>query len=243
MKKTYLLLLILTLSIFGAQTDTRLFKHTVKKHETLTSIAQKCGTTVKVIREMNNMSKKDVLKYGRTIIVPIKVFVSSTGGKEKITPIFHKVNRPKVLQTKRVATLKKKKTHKAHKSSSKGIKVITLAKTKLGRKYVWGAQGKNVFDCSGLTQYVYKKQGINIPRRAIWQSKFGKRVSRKNLQKGDLVFFDTSKKRKGYVNHVGIYIGDNKFIHASSAKKKVIITSLNKQFYSKRFTGGRRVAL
>jgi len=81
--------------------------------------------------------------------------------------------------------------------SKKSIKIITLAKTKLGRKYVWGAQGKNIFDCSGLTQYVYKIYGINIPRRAISQSKFGKYVSRKNLKKGDLVFFDTSKSVKG----------------------------------------------
>jgi cell wall-associated NlpC family hydrolase len=72
------------------------------------------------------------------------------------------------------------------------------------------------------------------------QSKVGKYVKRDELQKGDLIFFDTSKKRKGYVNHVGIYIGDNKFIHASSAKKKVVITSLEKSFYSNRYKGARR---
>ena len=121
--------------------------------------------------------------------------------------------------------------------------MIKLAKNKLGRRYVWGAVGqKNTFDCSGLTSYVCKKNGIKIPRRAIEQSKYGKKVARKNLKPGDLIFFDTSKRRKGYVNHVGIYIGNNKFIHASSAKKKVIITSLNKNFYSKRYKGARRVA-
>ena len=65
-------------------------------------------------------------------------------------------------------------------------------------------------------------------------------IERSDLKKGDLIFFDTSKKRKGYVNHVGIYLGNNKFIHASSAKKRVVITSLNKNFYSKRYKGARR---
>jgi len=234
MKKIYLLLFILTLSVYGTKTDVRLFKHVIKKNDTLLAIANKCGTTVKVLRKMNNMKKHDMLKYGRTIIVPIQVVVTGEKNTKKVTPIFSK---------KKIRKIKRVSVNKKIQNAKKGVKVITLAKTKLGRKYVWGAQGKNVFDCSGLTQYVYKKQGINIPRRAIWQSKFGKQVSRKNLKKGDLVFFDTSKRRKGYVNHVGIYIGNNKFIHASSAKKKVVITSLNKNFYSKRFTGGRRVAL
>ena len=123
---------------------------------------------------------------------------------------------------------------------TKAQKIIILAKKKLGRKYVWGATGNDTFDCSGLTSYVYKKNGIRLPRRAISQSKVGKQVSRSRLRPGDLVFFDTSKEHRGYVNHVGIYIGHNKFIHASSAKKKVVITSLNKPFYAHRFKLGRR---
>jgi len=131
--------------------------------------------------------------------------------------------------------------HKGSKVNSS--KIIKLAQTKLGRRYVWGATGKrNTFDCSGFTTYVCKKNGIQLPRRAIEQSKYGKYVSRNNLKPGDLIFFDTSKRRKGYVNHVGIYLGNNKFIHASSAKKKVVITSLSKPFYSKRYKGARRVS-
>jgi len=128
------------------------------------------------------------------------------------------------------------------KSNAKSTNITKLAKKKLGKRYVWGAVGqKNTFDCSGLTSYVCKKNGICIPRRAIAQSKHGKYVSRSNLKPGDLIFFDTSKRRKGYVNHVGIYLGNDKFIHASSAKKKVVITRLSKSFYSKRYKGARRV--
>jgi cell wall-associated NlpC family hydrolase len=126
-------------------------------------------------------------------------------------------------------------------ASDKCKKILAAAKKKLGKRYVWGASGtKNTYDCSSFTKYVYKKNGIAIPRTSINQSKYGKYVKRKDLKKGDLIFFDTSKRRKGYVNHVGIYLGDNKFIHASSAKKKVVITSLNKNFYSKRYKGARR---
>jgi len=126
-------------------------------------------------------------------------------------------------------------------SLSKRANIIRLAKTKLGKRYVWGAVGKRgTFDCSGFTNYVYKKNGIHIPRTSFNQSKYGTYVSRNNLQKGDLIFFDTSKRHKGYVNHVGIYLGNGKFIHASSAKKKVVITSLKKKFYSQRYVGARR---
>ena len=126
------------------------------------------------------------------------------------------------------------------KSNKKAKNIIRLAKTKLGRRYVWGAVGqRGTFDCSGFTNYVFKKNGINIPRTSINQSKYGKYVSRANLKKGDLIFFDTSKRRKGYVNHVGIYLGNGKFIHASSAKKKVVVSNLSK-FYGKRYKGARR---
>lgn len=126
--------------------------------------------------------------------------------------------------------------------TEKCVRITSLAKKKLGKRYVLGATGgRNTFDCSGLTTYVYKQNGIKLPRRAIAQSKIGKRISKKDLRKGDLVFFDTSRNRRGYVNHVGIYIGNNKFIHASSAKRKVIISSLNEPFYRNRLTGARRL--
>ena len=125
-------------------------------------------------------------------------------------------------------------------NSIKASKIIDMAKTKLGRKYVWGATGKGgTFDCSGFTLYVYKKNGIHIPRTSRNQAKYGKHIARNNLKKGDLIFFDTSRHRKGYVNHVGIYLGNGKFIHASSAQKKVTISNLSK-FYAQRYVGARR---
>jgi len=116
------------------------------------------------------------------------------------------------------------------------------AKKFLGIRYVWGATGPNKFDCSGFTQKVYKTAGIKLPRHSTRQAMVGKYIKYKDLERGDMVFFDTSRKHKGVVNHVGIYLEDGKFIHASSGKKKVVITSFEKKkFYKNRFLWGRRI--
>jgi len=122
-------------------------------------------------------------------------------------------------------------------------KIEKYAKAKLGNKYVWGATGPNKFDCSGFTKEVFHSTiGVNIPRVSRDQAKFGKLIEFKDLQRGDMVFFDTEKKFTKRVNHVGIYLSNGNFIHASSAKKKVIITSFRKKpFYKRRFLWGRRV--
>jgi len=122
-----------------------------------------------------------------------------------------------------------------------GGPLLEEAKKHLGKKYIWGANGPKTFDCSGFTCYVCKKNGVCIPRTSIQQAKFSKKLSRKELKSGDLIFFDTSKERKGIVNHVGIYIGNDKFIHASSGAGKVVISSLNRPFYKQRFLWGQRV--
>jgi len=116
------------------------------------------------------------------------------------------------------------------------------AKKFLGIRYVWGATGPNKFDCSGFTQKVYKTAGIKLPRHSTRQAMVGEYIKYKDLQRGDMVFFDTSRKHKGVVNHVGIYLEDGKFIHASSGKKKVVITDFKKKrFYKNRFLWGRRI--
>lgn len=141
----------------------------------------------------------------------------------------------------RIKKLKKEKAKKQVNNSKKEVLLPRIAKKKLGKRYVWGAVGPKTFDCSGFTSYVYKKTGINIPRTSREQSKYGKYVKRENLQVGDLIFFDTSRRKKGIVNHVGIYMGNNKFIHASSARKRVVISSLNKTFYGNRYKWARRI--
>jgi len=116
------------------------------------------------------------------------------------------------------------------------------AKELLGKKYVWGATGPNTYDCSGFTQKIYDDLGIKLPRVSREQAKHGRFLQFKDLKKGDLVFFQTNRRRPGLVTHVGIYLGNGDFIHASSGAKKIVICNFKKNcFYKKHFLWGRRV--
>ena len=94
-------------------------------------------------------------------------------------------------------------------------------------------------DCSGLVRYVFKESaGKELPRTSAEISKVGERVEKEDLQPGDLVFFKTLKHA---FSHVGIYLGDNKFVHAPAAGGKVRIESMDLQYWKKRFNGARRI--
>ncbi len=119
--------------------------------------------------------------------------------------------------------------------------LVTYAKKFLGVKYVYGGSSPKGFDCSGFVSYVYNHFGISLERVAADQARQGTKVSRANLKPGDVVFYDTNG-GKNYINHAGIYIGDGKFIHASSGSNahKVVISSLSEGFYSNAYMSARR---
>lgn len=96
-------------------------------------------------------------------------------------------------------------------------RITELTKKQLGKPYVWGDEGPNSFDCSGLVYYVYKEvMKVTLPRVASAMSKSGVAVkTRKDLRPGDLIFFDTAG--EGKITHVGIFISDDTMIHASSS--------------------------
>ncbi len=116
---------------------------------------------------------------------------------------------------------------------------VNSALDKLGSKYVYGATGNGAYDCSGLIYSVYKNElGINLPRSSREQSGYGQQVSRSDMQKGDLIFFNTTG---GGVSHVGIYMGNNEFVHASSGQRKVMVSNLDENYYNSRFVNATRV--
>ena len=120
--------------------------------------------------------------------------------------------------------------------------VISFTTKQLGKAYVWGAQGPNSFDCSGLTYYVYKNSaGITLPRTSSEQSKYGTTVSKSNLQPGDLVFFDTSGSNNGVVSHVGIYAGNGQMIHSSSSQGKVVQVSIETSYWNNAYVTAKRI--
>lgn len=106
----------------------------------------------------------------------------------------------------------------------------------IGVPYVWGGTTPSGFDCSGFTSYTYKQAGVSLPRTAADQYTKGTAVSKSNLKKGDLVFFSTYK---AGASHVGIYLNDNKFVHASSNGVKV--SSLGESYYANSYIGSKRV--
>jgi cell wall-associated NlpC family hydrolase len=117
---------------------------------------------------------------------------------------------------------------------------VELAARLIGRPYIWGAEGPGAFDCSGLTQYVYREFGIDLPRRAISQSQVGDAVGRR-LQRGDLVFF-SSDARRSLVTHVGIYEGSGMMIDASQRYGRVRRDALDEAYWAERFMFARRIA-
>lgn len=125
-------------------------------------------------------------------------------------------------------------------SSSKVESMIATAKSKLGCRYVWGATGPSTFDCSGFVLTCLKSVGVSAPRTSASMSSVSSwdKISKANLQRGDLVFFSSSS---AYVGHVGIYLGGGQFIHASSGSHKVTISDINSSYYARNFKFGRRV--
>jgi cell wall-associated NlpC family hydrolase len=117
--------------------------------------------------------------------------------------------------------------------------VVGFAARLIGRPYVWGAEGPDAFDCSGLMQYIHRKAGITLPRRAISQSKVGVRTGSR-LQRGDLLFFSTDT-RRSEVTHVGIYEGTGTMIEASKRHGRVRRDRLDDDYWVERFMFARRL--
>jgi cell wall-associated NlpC family hydrolase len=114
--------------------------------------------------------------------------------------------------------------------------LIRDAFTYLNMPYRLGGSGTTSIDCTTLTKLVYRSIGISIPNTSAVQFKEGVPIDKNLMAKGDLVFF----KRRGQVGHVGIYVGNDLFIHASNAEKKVTVASLDNSYFRRNFAGARR---
>ncbi|MEZ5537894.1 MAG: C40 family peptidase [Thiolinea sp.] len=116
--------------------------------------------------------------------------------------------------------------------SAERQRIIAAAQQQLGIKYRWGGNSpREGFDCSGFTKYSLKAVGAQIPRTAAQQSKASRTISRRDLKPGDMIFFKTSGR---IVNHVGIYLGNGRFIHAASGGGRVTTDDLRKSYWQKR---------
>ncbi|HHV50555.1 MAG TPA: SH3 domain-containing protein [Clostridiales bacterium] len=120
-------------------------------------------------------------------------------------------------------------------------KVISTARSLIGTPYVYGGESpeEGGFDCSGLTQYVFKQVGYNLNRVSYDQAKQGVSVSKDNLQPGDLVFFSFNQNNK--IDHVGIYTGNGKMIHSPSSGSTVKEVNINVTYWQQRYGTARRI--
>jgi cell wall-associated NlpC family hydrolase len=116
---------------------------------------------------------------------------------------------------------------------------VQMAMSFLGVPYRLGGSGRNGIDCAGLVRAAYNGLGLVLPRTAAGQFQQGVEISLGELQPGDLVFFRDTYKRG--ISHVGIYIGEGKFVHAASKKRGVVVTSLSRPYYLSRFAGAKRL--
>lgn len=120
-------------------------------------------------------------------------------------------------------------------TSSKGTDVLAYAMQFVGYPYVYGGSSTSGFDCSGFTQYVYKHFGVTLNRTAAAQSSNGTAVSRSNLQPGDLVMFGSP------INHVGIYVGGGRIVHAANPSRGVTTDTINSGYYNTNYVCARRI--
>ena len=182
-----------------------------------TSTTSRDGDTTK--RE-NETTKKDTTTENK------KETSSKNTNKEKST-------------TTNVKTETKTNTNTT--SKTKGEEIVAYAMQFLGKPYVYGGSSPKGFDCSGFTSYVYKHFGYTLSRAASGQASEGTKVAKKDLQPGDLVIYKNQSLTR--IGHVGIYIGNNKMIHASEPGVGVIITEIDAKShnYPKRFVMGRRI--
>ena len=189
--------------------------HTVQKGETLFKIAKKYKIKLSDLKELNEEVVEN-LPVGYQLIIKL-----GTAELAKIQPKAEIISEVKPLSLDNM---------------SKAEFLIAKASEHIGTRYRGGGTTSAGFDCSGLMCYTFDKLQISLPRSSSSQSEIGKKIKRKNAQKGDLIFFSTNG--RGTINHVGmiteIYEDDIRFIH-SSVSAGVVISSINEAYYTKRF--------
>jgi peptidoglycan DL-endopeptidase LytE len=200
----------------------------VKEGDTLSGIAKMFHTTVRSLLALNpEITNPNFIRVGQSIKV--------TGEKAPAQSSNQKISKSSPGS---MSTTPSNSTKAVN--SSLADRVIQIGEKYLGAKYLYGASPSrtDAFDCSSFTMRVFGEAGISLPRTSTAQSQAGTTVSFNQLQKGDLVFFDTNF--DGTINHVGIYAGNGQMLNASTSKG-VSYTSINSSYWQERFVKAVRV--
>lgn len=172
----------------------------------------------------------------KLLLLLLTVFIVSCGTSKKTSS-----TRTVTKKTTRVKTAKP--SNHATKTAHKATAIIETALTYEGTRYKFGGTTKKGMDCSGLTFTAFGAHEVQLPRISYQQATQGKRISLRDVQEGDLLFFKTNKNKKR-INHVGLVVeinnGEIKFIH-STTSRGVLISSMEERFWKHAFTEARRV--
>ncbi|HEY3307479.1 MAG TPA: NlpC/P60 family protein [Desulfuromonadaceae bacterium] len=221
----------------------------VTKGDTLPRIARKTGVKMSELRRLNSL-KGNRIKVGMMLALNEAKSVVTEEAPRAVMAAnrLELVNRNLLNEQELSATLAElsdiEVDHpvdlaKSLEENSPGInKIKKSAYSFLGARYRFGGNSRNALDCSSFVQQVFREQKISLPRTAREQFYVGSEVMRGDLQKGDLVFFQTYAR---FASHVGIYLGNRKMIHASSRDRRVVISSMDTPYYLNRFLGARRI--
>ncbi len=220
-------IIILLHSSVSAQGSSFIYK--IKEGDTLYSISKRFCLKVEDIKRWNHL-KGNRIRVGQALV--LKVYGVSNF---KEYPRDKEPGENEDLKDRDPAP---EKSNNSQTLDDIRRQIVELALSLNGIPYKRGGISFDGLDCSGLVVLVFKTSGIEVPRTAKEQFLKGKPVEMERLMPGDLVFFFTS--RGALPHHVGVYIGDNLFVHASRSLKRVIVSSLDQSYFIKRFAGVRR---
>lgn len=228
----------------GSKQKVNVSTYKVRKGDTLAKVAGKTGVSVAELKRLNAVSDKK-MKPGRVLalretprheendVKPLKKYVVRNA--ELFSSEEYERTLAELTDTDPQKPVDLAQNLELTTDASKRLKKSAFSF--LGTRYRFGGNSRSGLDCSSFVQHVFRELDINLPRTAREQFWTGEPVTSYDLQKGDLVFFRTYA---SFPSHVGIYLGENKMIHASSRDRKVVISSLNTPYYRARFIGAKR---
>jgi len=219
----------------------------VSKGDSLPKIAKKTGVKLADLRRFNGI-KRNRIKPGQVLALTDVSTAEEAPHSTAAANRLQLVNRDLLNEQEFTDTLaeltdihseRPVDLAKSLEENSAGVnKIKKTAYSFLGARYRFGGSSRTALDCSSFTQQVFREQKVALPRTAREQFYVGTEVMRGDLQKGDLVFFQTYAR---FPSHVGIYLGNRKMIHASSRDRRVVISTMDTPYYTSRFLGARRI--
>jgi len=231
----------------GSSAET-LAAYKVKKGDTITRVSKKTGVPVAELKRLNGLAKGK-LKPGQILALYDNDSDAKSGKHVAAKPSLRYtdlLNEKEYEQSladlldQDSGSLGVQRVQKDADFKSDNVKLLkTKAFGFLGTRYRFGGSSRSGLDCSAFVQKVFNEMEVNLPRTAREQFERGELVTRGDMQKGDLVFFRTYA---SFPSHVGIYLGGNRMIHASSRDRRVVISSVDTPYYRSRFIGAKRIS-